>query len=223
MALAALRWQERSERELSDQARLRRELAGEVRRIIDSLVSTTATAADVERSRAALAEVSRAMQDWGTRRSYEGFAEAANAGDDPLATFEHSPFLGLANPLSPPLRVRFEPDRVIGTVTFGVAYEGPPGCVHGGYVAAAFDEILGGAQCLSGTAGMTANLSVDYRRPTPLETELTLVGQLESVDGRKIRVSGSCSADGEVTAEARGLFISMRPEMMDNLRRSRGE
>ena len=28
-------------------------------------------------------------------------------------------------------------DRIVGRARFGVAYEGPPGCVHGGYVAAA--------------------------------------------------------------------------------------
>ena len=34
---------------------------------------------------------------------YEGFAEVANAGGDPHAMFEHSPFIGRANPLSPPI------------------------------------------------------------------------------------------------------------------------
>ena len=47
----------------------------------------------------------------------------------------------------------------IATVTFGSAYEGPPGCVHGGYVAAAFDEMLGFVQSLGGNPGMTARLT----------------------------------------------------------------
>ena len=59
-----------------------------------------------------------------------------------------------------------------GTVTFGSAYEGPPGHVHGGYVAAAFDELLGMTQSLGGMPGMTGTLTVRYRRPTPLRTEL---------------------------------------------------
>ena len=37
----------------------------------------------------------------------------------------------------------------------GPAYEGPPGCVHGGFIAAAFDEVLGSTQSLSGSPGMT--------------------------------------------------------------------
>ena len=90
--------------------------------------------------------------------------------EDPewAATFDHSPFIGLANPLSPPVELEYSGDRVIARVTFGAAYEGPPGCVHGGYVAATFDEVLGAAQSLSGDQGMTAHLEIDYRRPTPL-------------------------------------------------------
>ena len=34
-------------------------------------------------------------------------------------------------------------EHVVGHVVFGDAYEGPPGCVHGGFIAAAFDEVLG--------------------------------------------------------------------------------
>ena len=39
-------------------------------------------------------------------------------------------------------------------MTFGSAYEGPPGCVHGGFVAAAFDEVLGFVQSLGGQPGL---------------------------------------------------------------------
>ncbi len=62
---------------------------------------------------------------------------------------------------------------VIGHANFGVAYEGPPGYVHGGIIAAAFDEVLGMAQSLTGNPGMTGTLSIRYRRPDPcLLTEL---------------------------------------------------
>lgn len=59
------------------------------------------------------------------------------------ATFDHSPFIGLANPLSPPMSLHMHSDEVTGTVTFGSAYEGPPGNVHGGYVAAVFRRAVG--------------------------------------------------------------------------------
>ena len=45
-------------------------------------------------------------------------------------------------------------------------------------VAAAFDEVLGFVQSLSGRPGMTGTLTVRYRKPTPLHTELRFDAQL---------------------------------------------
>ena len=67
--------------------------------------------------------------------------------------FEHSPFIGRANPLAPPIRLQEVDGHLEGQVRFGSAYEGPPGCVHGGYIAGAFDELLGATQSLSGSPG----------------------------------------------------------------------
>jgi acyl-coenzyme A thioesterase PaaI-like protein len=132
--------------------------------------------------------------------------------------FDHSPFIGLANPLSPPVELRQSGDRVLGRVTFGSAYEGPPGCVHGGYVAAVFDELLGATQSMSGTQGMTAHLGIDYRRPTPLHRPLRLEGWLHEHSGRKIWAKGELRLDEEsdgteqpVLAEATALFIAFDP------------
>jgi acyl-coenzyme A thioesterase PaaI-like protein len=195
-----------------------RRLAAAMREVIDQLVSTTASTEELASAAddlEALADVLRALP---AGQTYRGFAESANAGQetaglqpgDPewYAFFDHSPFIGLANPLSPPVHLEYRDDRVYGTVTFGAAYEGPPGCVHGGYVAAVFDELLGATQSLSGDQGMTAHLGVDYRRPTPLGVPLTLEGWFDRRDGRKIYASAAMYADGELTAEANGLFIA---------------
>jgi acyl-coenzyme A thioesterase PaaI-like protein len=79
--------------------------------------------------------------------------------------------------------------------------------VHGGIVAAAFDELLGMTQSLSGQPGMTGRLTVTYRLPTPLHRDLRFVGTLERVEGRKIFTRGRCFDGGTLTAEAEGLFI----------------
>jgi acyl-coenzyme A thioesterase PaaI-like protein len=117
--------------------------------------------------------------------------------------------LGRANPLAPPIELRLEDGRIIGRATFGAAYEGPPGCVHGGFVAAAFDEVLGSTQSLSGAPGMTGRLTVHYRSPTPLHTPLRFEGSLESVSGRKILTKGTLWAGDVLCAEAEGLFITI--------------
>lgn len=202
------------------QAELRR-LAGEMREVIDLMVASQAPTDLLTVAADRMGDLIAEMAKWPSGRTYEGFAESATAGGDPNATFDHSPILGLANPLSPPMRVEIKGDRVLAHVHFGAAYEGPPGCVHGGYVAAVFDELLGAAQTLSDSAGMTARLIVNYRRPTPLRTDLVIEGRLVRVDGRKVFVEATCTAGGEVTAEAEGLFVTVDPNVLAALREAR--
>lgn len=183
-------------------------VADAIRGVLHRMVQTSAPIEVIE---AAAADVERAAERFGgytSKSMYEGFAEAANAGE-PFGFFDHSPMLGRANPLAPPISLWLEGDRIHGTATFGAAYEGPPGCVHGGYVAAAFDEVLGSTQSLSGSPGMTGRLTVHYRKPTPLQTELRFVGWIESVNGRKILTRGELRAGDVLCAEAEGLFISI--------------
>jgi acyl-coenzyme A thioesterase PaaI-like protein len=131
--------------------------------------------------------------------------------------------LGHANPLAPPVRVVQEGDRMYAIATFGSAYEGPPGCVHGGYVAAAFDEVLGATQSLGGRPGMTGRLAVSYRSPTPLNTELRFEGWVAKVEGRKTFTEGTLHAGDRLCAEAEGLFIAIDFAKMVELRRLREE
>ena len=64
-------------------------------------------------------------------------------------------------------------DGAHGTVEFPISYEGPPGLVHGGFLAVFFDCVFQELNCALGLAGKTAELSVRFRRPTPLLTPLT--------------------------------------------------
>jgi acyl-coenzyme A thioesterase PaaI-like protein len=128
---------------------------------------------------------------------------------DSRAFFEHSPILGISNPLAPPMRVEISDGVVRGEVRFGAAYEGPPGHVHGGYLAAAFDELLGFAQGLGGEPGMTGVLTIRYRLPTPLHTDLRLEGTLDRHEGRKMFTSGRLYGPDGLCAEAEGLFVSV--------------
>jgi hypothetical protein len=84
--------------------------------------------------------------------------------------------VGRFSPLAPPLRVRWEPPMAVGEVTFTPPYEGPPGCVHGGMIAAAFDQVFNVANLMLGNPGPTASLQLHYRRPTPLGVALRFEG-----------------------------------------------
>jgi len=178
-----------------------------VRDLIERLVATTAPAESVEAAADQIEAVAATLAGYPQGRIFEGFAESSTSGD-PAAFFDNSPILGAANPLAPPVRVRVENGIVVGEVTWGSAYEGPPGCVHGGYLAAAFDEVLGMTQSLAGAPGMTGTLTVRYRRPTPLHVPMRFEGSLDRVERRKIFVTGRLlDAGGEVTAEAEAIFV----------------
>jgi acyl-CoA thioesterase FadM len=56
---------------------------------------------------------------------------------------------------------------------------------------------------------MTASLTIHYRRPTPLYTDLRIEAHTDRVEGRKVYTKGSILAGDLVTAEAEGLFIQI--------------
>jgi acyl-coenzyme A thioesterase PaaI-like protein len=128
--------------------------------------------------------------------------------------------MGLANPLAPPLDLGpdLEAGVVRGTTTFGNAYEGAPGCVHGGFLAAALDEALGMACIFSDSPGMTGEFTVRYERPTPTKVPLRIEARLDRVEGRKIYTSGEICAGDTVTVKATGLFISISRDRFEELR-----
>jgi acyl-coenzyme A thioesterase PaaI-like protein len=204
----AARLGELRKRAVSPQRAEMRRLADAMRLVVDRLVATRAPADELERAASALEDVAAALEGFPRGHTFEGFAESANSGD-PHAFFDHSPMIGLANPLAPPLQLAVEGGRVLGAVRFGAAYEGPPGCVHGGFIAAAFDEVLGMAQSMGGRPGMTGTLTVRYRRPTPLHAELRFDAGLDRVEGRKNFTSGRLLHGDEVTAEAEAIFVTV--------------
>lgn len=138
-----------------------------------------------------------------------------DAGGDDARLLERSGITGHSNPLAAPLNVWVDGDRVRGWAEYPEQYEGPPGCVHGGFVAAAFDDLLGAAQLLSGTAGFTGTLTVRMLRPTPLKHRIDYEGGLTRTEGRKIFTWGKAMSGGVVVAEAEGLFVTPRAGMAD--------
>jgi len=201
----------------------RRRLAQATRRIIDELASSTGDAHAFAVARDLVEQAAEVLAGDEHGRSYEGAAEASLVEFQAIAFVDYSPFIGPLNPLAPPIEVEMHDDRVEGLVTYRGAYEGPPGCVHGGFIAAGFDEVLGFAQALSGRPGMTGRLTVSYRSPTPLHEQVRYVGRIDRVDGRKIFASAELmvAADGRLCAEAEGLFISMKPEVFERMIKAR--
>lgn len=143
----------------------------------------------------------------------EQLAHGASTGSAALTPVfaEHSPVHGPSNPLSPPARLAVVDGLVRGSVIFGTPYQGPPGSVHGGMVAALFDDVLGVAQMTTERPGPTGSLLVRYHRPTPLHEELQVIAQVDRIDGRRIHARAELFCRDLACAEAEAVFIRPRP------------
>jgi Thioesterase superfamily len=137
---------------------------------------------------------------------------------DPLREFfPSSPIVGTNNPLAPPVRLTTVPGvdggwpEIAAEANFGYPYEGPPTCVHGGVIAETFDEVMGAANMVSGNPGMTGTLTIRYRRPTPLRADLRIEARCLGRSGRKISTWAGIYFQGQLTAEAEGVFIEVGP------------
>ncbi|MEZ5167224.1 MAG: PaaI family thioesterase [Acidimicrobiales bacterium] len=145
----------------------------------------------------------------------DGVDEYARRGThDPDEFFPYSPVVGRLNPLSPPARMwRAEgpapdgPGEVHGEVTFGAAFNGPPGSVHGGVIAETFDELLGCVCVVNGLGAFTGTLTVVYRSTTPLDRPVRLRGWLSGTERRKVFARGTLHDGDTLCAEAEGVFI----------------
>jgi acyl-coenzyme A thioesterase PaaI-like protein len=114
---------------------------------------------------------------------------------------DHSRDIGAFNPCFPDYDLTTDGDTATGTVRFPIAYEGPPGLVHGGFLAVFFDAAMQHHHCDAGIAGKTTSLSLRYRRPTPLEVDLRFELSRAVVDG-KLRSEGRLWRGDEVCCEA---------------------
>lgn len=192
-----------------------RELADEVRQLVEAL-STCGLDPDALGAATDLVRQARERVA-GPRRArwYEDFRVAAPfSPDSQRAYLEQSPIRGHLNPVAPPLEVevveREDGSRgVRGRARLGVRYEGPPHGVHGGWVAALFDEVLGSAQGLDGRPGVTAILTVRFRHVTPIEEDLRFEGWIAERRGRRLVARATCHAGDTLTADAEGVFVEV--------------
>jgi acyl-coenzyme A thioesterase PaaI-like protein len=198
-----------------------RRLASATRRMIEELMSTSASI-DAIAEAAALVEGAVALLAGHPHdRPEDHVSESAVAGD-PGSFLEFSPLIGKSNPIAPPLELALVDGRIVGTAIFGSAYEGPPGHVHGGHIAAAFDEVLGMVQSTTKKPGMTGMLTVRYRSPTPLQEVLTFTGEVVRVEGRKIFTRATLHHGDVLCAESEGLFISIDFSRFADLAQGKG-
>jgi acyl-coenzyme A thioesterase PaaI-like protein len=94
---------------------------------------------------------------------------------------------------------------------------GFPGFLYGGMIASLMD-CHGAATAAAGKARaegkplgrfVTASLKVDFRAPTPIDTELEIRGKIGEIKGRKVMVDLTLSASGKLCAEGFAVMVQI--------------
>lgn len=105
-------------------------------------------------------------------------------------------------------------------VTVPGQYQGYPGIVHGGIVAALLDEVCGRAH-MGGEQPRfmyTARLEVRYRKNVPVGVPLSVIGRVLNSKSRTATSSGIIfGPKGEVLAEADALLVEIPEEFIDSI------
>jgi acyl-coenzyme A thioesterase PaaI-like protein len=183
-------------------------LASVTRRFVDAILTVPAEDAQLAKTAVELEAMVATLE--GTAPSVATSARPVERSHGDY--LPRSPLVGELNVVAPPFVWEMRDGRMRAHGEFSAAHEGPPGYVHGGWVALAFDEALGIANVASGHPGMTARLTVRYRRPTPLHVDLVLEAWTDRIEGRRIHTMGRLMDGDTLTAEAEGMFVNIGAE-----------
>jgi acyl-coenzyme A thioesterase PaaI-like protein len=130
---------------------------------------------------------------------------------------------GVNNPFG--LHLNFY-ETASGEVTAQVAlpdeFQGYPGVVHGGVVAAMLDEAAGralmGNDIRNPRFMFTAKMEITYRRNVPIGQPILLEGKALEIRGRKATASSAIyDLNGTLLAEAHALLIKVPDQVVDNV------
>jgi len=131
---------------------------------------------------------------------------------------------GRENPIGLKVQFHQQGNRVMTRFTPRFEHQGYPGRMHGGIAAALLDETVGRAGFINGTWTFTIKFEVKYRKPIPLDQEITVVGEMTRDRGRVIEAQGRVLlADGSVAVEGSGQFIKLKPDELKRLEEEVGQ
>ena len=131
---------------------------------------------------------------------------------------DHATDIGAFNPCFPEYRfAHLDADTASGHVVFPLVYEGPPGLVHGGFLAVFFDCVIQHQNCVTGLSGKTRSLHVTFRRPTPVLTDLRFDIARSKLD-RGITSTARLLLDDEVLCIGEVNTLAQKPDKLTGFR-----
>jgi hypothetical protein len=137
-----------------------------------------------------------------------------NDGGSRRVYLDHATDIGAFNPCFPEYGFdHLDAEAASGLVSFPLVYEGPPGLVHGGFLAVFFDCVIQHQNCLAGLSGKTRSLSVTFRRPTPVLTELRFDIARSEVE-RGITSTARLLLDHEVLCIGEVSTVALSPDKL---------
>jgi len=111
------------------------------------------------------------------------------------------------------------PGQVEARYTVEPRYQGYPGVVHGGIIAAMLDEVVGRVMMTEDPNRffMTAKLEIRYRTPVPIGEELLLKGRLDKQKGSMSFAHGELFLpDGTLAVEAEAAMVEWADDPVDS-------
>ncbi|MGA9474430.1 MAG: PaaI family thioesterase [Terriglobales bacterium] len=126
---------------------------------------------------------------------------------------------GGANPRG--MQLTFDQDdvtnRIRGAFRLGPEYQGGSNFVHGGIIATVLDEVMGKVCRFRNARAVTAELTIEYLKPVPIDADLEIEGKEIEMNGRNIHIAGEIrNQAGQVLARARGRFVVIHQKQEGN-------
>ena len=107
-----------------------------------------------------------------------------------------------------PFELDLDERRARGRFVLGRNYAGGGGFAHGGIIAVVLDEAMGKLSKVDGERAVTAEMSIEYRRPVPVDQEVLTEGWQEEEKGRnRFRVAEIRDLQGNLLARGKGRFV----------------
>lgn len=117
------------------------------------------------------------------------------------------------------MQLTFEQDdaarRIRGSLRLSADYQGGTGFVHGGIVATLLDEVMAKVSRFSGDHAVTAELTIEYVKPVPVDGDLIVEGWEIARNGRSLLREGEIrDASGALLARGKARFVQIDPEVL---------
>jgi uncharacterized protein (TIGR00369 family) len=120
---------------------------------------------------------------------------------------------GGANPRG--MKLAFEQDdakrRIRGQFRLAAEYQGGGGYLHGGIIALLLDEAMGKVNRFREVRAVTAELTIEYLKPVPVEQDLVVEAYEVEKNGRSLFHAAEIrDASGQLLARGRGRFVELK-------------